>query len=192
MNIFNNEYFREINFVNIELKESIIKDKEFYLCNFEKSNFYKTNFINCRFEECKFINCDLSLIKINQSEFINISFEECKMLGINWTEAKNITRLNFLKSKLNHSSFYGMKLKDLIIEDCISQEVDFVNAVIQKAILCNTDLTDSKFNNTDLSGVDLSNAKNYNINPNYNKIMKAKFTIPDVLNLLQGFDIIIK
>lgn len=192
MEILEEEYFKEINFNNLELKESIIKDKEFYLCNFEKSNFYKTNFINCRFEECKFINCDLSLIKINQSEFINICFEECKMLGINWTEAKNILYLNFVKSKLNHSSFYGIKLKDLRMEDCIAQELDFVNAVIQKAILCNTDFKDSKFNNTDLSGADLSYAINYNINPNFNKIKKTIFSVPEVLTLLQAFDVVIK
>lgn len=129
------------------------------------------------------MNCDLSLIKLNQSEFINISFEECKMLGINWTEAKNIINLNFKKSKLNHSSFYGLKLKDLQIEECIACEVDFVNTEMIKAKLCNSDLQGSKFNNTNLSGSDLSNAKNYYLNPNYNKITKAKFSIPDVLNL---------
>jgi uncharacterized protein YjbI with pentapeptide repeats len=55
-----------------------------------------------------------------------------------------------------------------------------------------TDFKDSKFSNTDLSYADFTQAKNYDINPNYNKIKRAIFSIPEVLTLLQGFDVVIK
>jgi len=53
------------------------------------------------------------------------------------------------------------------------------------------DLTGTIFHNSDLSKADFSNASNYDIDPKTNKIKKAKFSLPEALQLLRGFDITI-
>lgn len=45
--------------------------------------------------------------------------------------------------------------------------------------------------NTNFGGASLYNLSAYSIDPQINNVRKRKFTVPDVLNLLSGFDIII-
>jgi len=85
-----------------------------------------------------------------------------------------------------------MILQQVIIKDCEANEVDFTESNLNKANCTMTDFKGSKFSNTDLSYADFTSAKNYDIDPTYNKIKKATFSIPEVLTLLQGFDINIK
>ncbi len=191
-NIFTSEYLRDAQFNGIIISDSVFTDKEFYKCSFENCNMNKVKFGSCRFEDCEFNNCDLSLAKFNMSEFIDVRFYESKLLGINWTEVRSPLRILFKKCKLNHSTFFGLHLRQVIIEDCIANEVDFTDASLVKTNCTMTDFLGSKFKNTDLSYADFTKATNYNINPNYNKIKKAVFNLPEALTLLQGLDIIIK
>lgn len=191
-NLFDTEFFRDIKFNGVSIPASILADKEFYQCSFDNCNMNKTEFNSCRFEDCDFTNCDLSLVKFKACEFIDVRFNESKLLGINWTEAGSPLRIELRKCKINHSTFYGLNLRLIVIEDCIANEVDFTETVLYKANCSMTDFKDSKFSNTDLSYADFSKAKNYDINPNFNKIHKAIFSIPEVLTLLQGYDIIVK
>lgn len=190
--IFDSDFFRDMEIKGISFNEEVIADKEFYKCSFKNNNLSRTTFQNCRFEDCEFENCDLSLTKLNGSEFINIKFNNAKLIGINWTDAKNLNRIEFHQCKLNHSTFFGMNLRQIIIKDCEAIDVDFTDAILNKANCRMTDFKGSKFSNTDLSYANFFAAKNYDIDPTYNKIMKATFSIPEVLTLLQGFDIVVK
>ena len=55
-----------------------------------------------------------------------------------------------------------------------------------------TDFTDSRFHNTNLTEVDFSRAVGYAISPLTNKIKGAKFSLPHVLSLLSSFEIVIE
>ena len=46
-----------------------------------------------------------------------------------------------------------------------------------------------EYNNANLVGVSFCNASGYSIDPLVNNVRKAKFSVPDVLNLLSGFNI---
>jgi hypothetical protein len=50
-------------------------------------------------------------------------------------------------------------------------------------------LADAKFENTILQKADLRSAFNYAIDPEINKIKKAKFSLPEVTGLLKKYDI---
>ncbi len=191
-NIPNSEYFRDTRFNGLAIPGSVITDKEFYKCSFDNCDMSNARFETCRFEDCDFNNCDISLVKFKMSEFIDVRFYETKLLGINWTEIKNQLKVKFRKCKLNHSTFFGLNLASIIIKECLANEVDFTDANLNKANCSGTDFLNSKFQNTDLSYADFTRAKNYDIDPNYNKIKKAVFSIPEVLTLLQGFDIVVK
>jgi len=52
-----------------------------------------------------------------------------------------------------------------------------------------TDLEGNIFHHADLSKADFRDVKNYSINPQSNILKKARFSIPEVLSLLNFFDI---
>ncbi len=55
-----------------------------------------------------------------------------------------------------------------------------------------SDLTGTTFHNCNLEKANFSNATQYNISPIDNHIKKAIFTLPDVVGLLNHFNITIK
>ncbi|MBS0627616.1 MAG: pentapeptide repeat-containing protein, partial [Verrucomicrobia bacterium] len=52
-----------------------------------------------------------------------------------------------------------------------------------------TDLLGTIFHNSDLSKADFSGSENYEIDVRLNKVKKARFSLPEALGLLRGFDI---
>jgi uncharacterized protein YjbI with pentapeptide repeats len=77
-------------------------------------------------------------------------------------------------------------------KQCIIHEVDFTDADLCNAVFANCDLMSSTFMNTNLEKANFSTAKNYSINPQLNKIKKARFSVPEITGLLHQYDIVIE
>lgn len=185
------DFYRDFEFTIIK-SDSSLKNIEFYNCSFKNCDFSNSSFFECRFEECNFIESNLSLLKIPSSQFIDCNFNNSKMLAIDWTQAENILEPVFNNCNLEGSVFFGLKLKNLTMMNCKSSECNFEEACLPQSKFNNTNFLNARFNKTDLSFCDFTEAINYNINPNFNKIKKAKFSLPEILTLLQCFDILIK
>jgi len=71
------------------------------------------------------------------------------------------------------------------------QEVDFTECDLTSSILKNCDLMYATFDKTNIEKADLRFSYNYNINPENNRIKKAKFSLQGVIGLLGKYDIII-
>jgi len=82
-----------------------------------------------------------------------------------------------------------MKIKKLQFKNSSLQEVDFTEADASGALFDNCDLARAKFENTVLEKANFRTAFNYSINPELNKIKKAKFSLPGVIGLLDNYDI---
>jgi uncharacterized protein YjbI with pentapeptide repeats len=80
-------------------------------------------------------------------------------------------------------------MKATLFEQCQLQEVDFTEADLREAKFTECDLSQSIFDNTILEKADFRKATNYTIDPNKNKIKKAKFSLPGAVGLLLSFDI---
>lgn len=186
---FDKDFYLNENFSGMEFSGSVLKDTEFTDCSFDKMNFEKTAFKYVRFENCTFSKCNLSLIKITACRFIDCKFNGCKMIGINWQEAEAPVEITMESCKLDYSIFYGLDLRRIEIRDSFAKEVNFENADLSKGKFNGTDFSLSKFKNTNLSFSDFREASNYDINPEFNKIKKAKFSMPEAMTLLQCFDI---
>ncbi|MGE5439275.1 MAG: pentapeptide repeat-containing protein [Bacteroidota bacterium] len=186
---FGKEFYLHENFTGRNYSDSELKDTEFTDCAFEKMNFEKTRFKYVRFENCTFNKCNLGLIKITGCRFIDCKFTDCKLIGINWQEAEAPIEIKMEKCKLDYSVFYGLDLRRIEITESFAKEVNFENADLSKGKFTGTDFSLSKFKNTNLSFADLREAANYDINPEFNKIKKAKFSMPEAMTLLQCFDI---
>ncbi len=193
-NIFKNNNLCDQKFTKISLEGVEVEDKIFENCCFHNSSFIKVKFTNCKFIECDFKVCNLSTASFKNTFFVDTVFIGSKLLGINWTELKwPYVQLDcpfkFYESDISHSNFYSLKLNEIVIANCKALNVDFRKCKLSSGDLSATDFEGSLFMHTDLSGADLTQAVNYRINPNENKLDKGKYSFPEVINLLHDFDI---
>ena len=163
-------------------------------CIFKNCDFSEAKFMECEFVDCQFSQCNLSVVKINDCRFSEVVFEDSKVIGIDWTKAKwpNISLfspIKFFKCIMNDSTFMGLSLNEIIIEECKAYEVDFREGNFCDANFTYTDFANSLFNETNLSGSDFTEALNYQIDINHNNIKGAKFSRHEAVSLLEGLGI---
>lgn len=187
-------FYQNQHFKDIHLSKEKIDQKEFDNCTFSGCNFTETEFYKCKFYECKFINCNLTMIKVKNCHFFDTTFENSKAIGINWTTAawpniKLSSPIRFYQCALNYSSFFGLCLREITMTECTATEVDFREADCTSANFTHTDFTKSLFGKTNLTKADFTDALNYNIDIFLNETKKAKFSFPEVMNLLRCLDI---
>ena len=80
-------------------------------------------------------------------------------------------------------------MRKIIFDHCSIQEASFVDADLSEARFVECDLSQAIFQNTILEKADFQTAHNYSINPEINKIKKAKFALAGLPGLLQKYDI---
>jgi uncharacterized protein YjbI with pentapeptide repeats len=82
-----------------------------------------------------------------------------------------------------------MKLKGIQFNNCQLHEVDFTETDLTQASFQASDLTNALFDRTNLENADFRSANNYIIDPDKNKIKKAKFSISGLPGLLFKYGI---
>lgn len=185
--------FEEKKYKGIDFKKQKIEKGEYIDCIFENCSFSGSDLTDINFIDCEFKECDMSMANLTNASLQNISFKNCKLLGLHYESCKDLMfSVSFENCLLNLSSFYRRNLQKMCFEACQLNEVDFTE----------TNLTEAKFNNCDLSGAifessilekaDFRTATNYIIDPNRNKVKKAKFSLSGAVGLLNSFDIIIE
>lgn len=189
----NTQYFDAV-FELCDVNSQTFKHLTFEQCKFVKCDFSNSQLEKCRFVDCEFVSCNFSLVKVNDSSFTNVIFEKSKCVGLNWSYArwpqvKLLSPIHFHQCDISLSSFYSLSLKEITIEECKAHEVDFRECDLTCAIMAYSDFLGSQFVNTILDAADFTQAQNYNIDVNLNSITKAKFTFPEVVNLLKCLDI---
>lgn len=95
----------------------------------------------------------------------------------------------FDSCQLDHSIFYKMKLNRSSFLNSQLKGVDFSEADLKKSKLIGCNLLGATFQNTMLELADLRNATNYAIDPEQNRIKGAKFSVPEVIGLLDKYHI---
>lgn len=194
MPTFDLQSYTDETFSKLTLEEERIRGISFRNCQFKECKFLGTIFSKVKFSDCDFDSCDLSLSKFPGCTFSEVSFKNSKLAGINWTELswpliKLTSPIYFYNSNISHSSFFGLELADLLIEECKANDVDFREANLNHASFVGSDLQSSLFMHTNLKHADFTNAINYSIDVQFNEITQASFSFPDVIALLQHMDI---
>ncbi len=192
--LFSQDEFCDTHFSALTLDKSELQNKTFENCQFTDSSFSETRFEDCQFIDCNFKSCNLSNARFKNCSLSEVAFQESKLIGINWTEIKwplinLISPIKFQDCNISHSSFYQLCLKEIAIEECKAHDVDFRGGDFSNGSFVKTDLNSSLFMRTKLQACDFTEAINYAIDPNENNIRKAKFSIPEVVNLLHNFGI---
>lgn len=173
-------------------EDSIITG-EYDHCTFNSFDFSDKDLSNFKFINCTFKDCNLSLATLNNTLFQDAAFINCKMLGLRFDNCNKFgLSFSFEGCQLNHSSFYKLKIKNTIFSNSQLRETDFVETDLTSATFNNCDLLQANFDQTILEKSDFRNSFNYSINPEINKIKKAKFSISGIPGLLDQHDIIIE
>lgn len=162
---------------------------EFCGCTFNHCVFERTVFSDCVFEDCEFESCDLTLAEITGSSFSSVVFRNCKLHGIAWHKVGFSFDAAFLDSRLDYSSFFGMKLNKTRFTGSRLTEATFVDAVAREADFSRCELKDTVFLQTDLTRANFTGAKNYAIDVRENHVKGAIFDLPEAVNLLTSFGI---
>lgn len=111
---------------------------------------------------------------------LGLHFDDCNQFGLSFS---------FDNCLLNHSSFVTTRLKKTIFRNSSLQETDVTECDLTGAIFYNCDLSKSSFHHTILEKADLRTSFNYSIDPEMNRLKKAKFSMPAVIGLLDKYDI---
>lgn len=90
---------------------------------------------------------------------------------------------------LDLSSFHRLKMRKTQFSDCSLHEVSFVETELTESTFHNCDFSLALFERAILEKADFQTSYNYIINPETNKIKKAKFAQAGIIGLLQGYDI---
>jgi len=177
-------------FDKIDFKTTVLAHKEYVNCTFKKCDFSNVVLSELRFIECEFVTCNLSLTDLFKASLIDVVFTDSKLLGLQFDKC-NQFGLSFKLNDcfLQHCSFYRTILKKSVFSNSKFWEVDFTECDLTNAVFNNCDFKKSTFENTILEKADFSTCINYSINPNANKIKKAKFSLPSVVGLLDYLDI---
>jgi uncharacterized protein YjbI with pentapeptide repeats len=182
------------NFNDLALSNKKIDSISFEDCTFKNCDFSEAEIMDCKFIDCQFLHCNLSIAKIKDCRFSEVVFEDSKVIGIDWTIVKwpNIplfSPIKFFKCIINDSTFLGLSLNEIVIEECKAHEVDFREGSFCDANFTYTDFTNSLFSETNLEGSDFTEALNYQIDINRNNIKGAKFSRHEAVRLLEGLGI---
>ena len=179
-------------FEKIQWQEKEVYDRTFKNCTFKNCQLNGLVFSDCHFTDCIFEDCDLSLIKVKGSYFSKLKVIRCKAIGIHWFDTGKPFSAEFTDSNISYSSFFGKPLKKTKFKNCVAKEVDFSECILTEADFSGTDLQGARFSNTDLSLANFKEAKNYFVDVQFNKVKKAKFSLPEALRLLDAFDVVIE
>ncbi|NDP20117.1 MAG: pentapeptide repeat-containing protein [Paludibacter sp.] len=183
-------YFEEKTVEKINYTEVPLTKGEYEYCNFINCDFSNSDLAEISFLECNFISCNLSMVKLMKTALKEINFKDCKMLGMQFDDCIKLQlSMIFENCNLSHSSFYRTKIKNTIFRNTQLHETDFTECELTGSVFDNCDLTRATFDNSILEKADFRTSNHYSIDPERNKIKKAKFSIMGISGLLDKYDI---
>ena len=184
------EYILEKTFDKTDFREKHLPKGEYELCKFINCDFSNSDLASIVFIDCIFENCNLSMVGLTKTAFREIKFRNCKLLGLHFGNCnRSGMALYFENCNLSHSSFYQTILKNTSFINLKLHDVDFTESDLVGSVFENCDLTGAIFEHTNIERSDLRTSFNYSINPEINRIKRAKFSYPGVVGLLDKYDI---
>lgn len=183
-------YISEKTFEKIDFVQNPLAKGEYENCIFKLCDFSGNDLSGFKFSECEFIGNNLSLTKLNNTALQDIKFRDCKMLGLRFDTCSDFgLSFSFDNCILNHSSFYKTKLKKMFFKNSQFQETDFTECDLTNSLFDNCDFANAMFENSILEKADLRTSYNYIIDPEANRIKKAKISLSGAAGLLSKYDL---
>jgi fluoroquinolone resistance protein len=174
-------------------KINTISRGEYDNCTFRNCDFSNVDLSHFIFAECEFIECNLTMTKLVKSSWRDVRFKNCKLVGLHFQDCQDfLFGVRFENCSLNLASFYQRNLKKTLFRNCSLHETDFTESDLSQAIFDNCDLKLAIFDNSILEKADFRTSFNYSLNPEINRIKKARFSLQGIAGLLSHYDILIE
>ncbi len=188
----NAPFIADQEFKGIDYRQKRLPKGEYENCHFLGCNFADGFLDNNNFMECRFVECNLSNANLKHTQFKEVSFSSCKMMGLRFEDCNDLLiSFQFVQSSLNLSSFYKLPLKHTVFSDCKLLEVDFTEADLSLASFKGCNLKGAVFENSILEKADFRQAINFDIDPENNRLKKARFSQDGLPGLLHKHGIVV-
>lgn len=173
--------------------DDTVNNREFDGCTFRNCDFAQTVFRECSFIDCTFHECNFSMAQMPGTSLKKAIFTNCKLLGIRFDACNDfLFEVAFTGCALDYAWFSGKKMSKTPFRDSSLRGVNFSGTDLSSAELTKCDLSDAVFDETKLDGADLTEAYGFRIDPDFNSLKKAKFSLDGLEGLLEKYQIIIK
>jgi len=195
---YDNCTFSNCIFTNANLSDFSFEECSFNTCDFSNAKTTNTTFQSVAFKNCKllglhFDDCNRFLFSLRFNTSRLASGSKNIFFNASWACPEDyLLSFYFENCQLNLSSFYQLKIKNTKFKNCILQEVDFTESNLTGSGFESCDFSGAMFANTILEKADFRTSINYSINPELNRIQKAKFSLQGITGLLDKYDITIE
>lgn len=183
------KFYENEDFENLKLEYERIEDYEFYNCSFKNSTFEDCTLSHSSFIECRFYNCKIISTKVEFSQIKYIEFEKCNLIGVNWHDllpaghiANPISK--FRECILKYNSFIHMNFRKFNFSLNTIQDSAFDECNLMESNFKDCKLESTQFLKCDMRKADFREATGYQISITTNKMKDARFSYPEVVNLL--------
>ncbi|RFM27965.1 pentapeptide repeat-containing protein [Deminuibacter soli] len=170
-----------------------MKQVVFEQCRFNGIDFTGNDFTGAAFSDCTFDRCNLQMLPVDHTMFATVTFTNCKLNGINFGNCNSFRfEVHFNSCLLDYAYFFEKNMKKAKFTDCSIKQAHFVQCDLSGAQFNQCDLQATVFDRNNLQSADFSNAQNLSLDPEANKIKKAKFSLYNLAGLLAKYDIVVK
>lgn len=187
-------YYEEELLENKTFSSEILQDIEFVECSFVNCDFShaqldRVSFTNCDFKKCHFDSPQFSYCELRDGVFFHCSF-----IGIQWEELKPSGRLATILTKmenctLKYNNFVNIPLDKVSFTESTIIETMFADCSLKSSSFQKANLSNTEFFQCDLRKSNFQQAVSYTIDVKTCQLKDAKFSMPEVLNLLDTFQI---
>lgn len=189
---YENKIFDQVSMEEVEVKGTVFMD-----CTFQNCSFTELKLKDCQWKDCTFKGCTLINNQFLDVTMSGCEFQESILIGVNWSELMRREQIflpfTCLKgNKLKYNVFYSLGLKKIDFTGCDLEGsfFDQCNLELSKFNGCN--LKETIFTDNNLKASDFRRAQHYHIPLDTNILKGAKFSLPEVLNLLSGLGILVE
>lgn len=187
------------------MEETRVEDKTFELTDFSKRRFAsvgyeKCKFVHCdlsdadlsntRFSACEFTGCNLSNARTAKTVLRGVTFKECKLIGVHFDQCHGfLLSMDFENCSMDFCTFGKLNLRKTKFIGSRLHDADFTGADLTSALFDRCDLSRTTFDGSVLEKADFRTSYNYAIDPERNRLKKAKFSLAGVAGLLGKYNI---
>lgn len=188
----NKPFVADTHFKNEKFHQNPLTKADYEECVFEGCQFQNGYLDNQNFVDCTFKDCDLSNTNVANTIWNNVQFESCKLVGVSFDKSETtFLTIAFSQCNLTLAIFYELSLQKTDFSGCNLSQADFTSTDLTSSNFTDCNLDNTLFENSILDKADLSNAFNFNINPEINSLKKTKFSKEELIGLLKKYDIVI-
>lgn len=185
-------YITDETFTAERVKDSVPGPGIYDGCRFERCDFSGADLSGFQFIDCQFDSCNLAGANLAGTGIRQTKFSHCKLTGIHFENCHPVFfDPVFEQCRLDFSSFFRKKLTGKSLAGCSLKEVDFSEADLSGVDFSGADLEGAVFSGTQLEHADFRDAVHFHIDPEKNKLKKARFRLDGLAGLVGKYELLI-